>query len=840
MKRVVLLLTCAVLWTYLAGAKWQTITNTSHTFDILPTASAGLFYSSWGGVAQIGPPEDYLDPAWMEEKKIWTTADGLASNDVRNIEYVELSQSLWLGSAFDGISIISPQGVQQLNEELGLPSNRVSKIVSSGSNILVATDDGLASYYYLEGVNFPLLLHSYTVASTGGGLLSNQIGGMELGSNGYLFLSTNLGLNFVHLDSLDVDGAWHSFAGSPVPLGSANKLSLNEEKLLVTGQTAVYLRALDPWTPGWQIYSVAEGLLGEPISSAYLDYWNSIWISYGLWNEDFLSYSRQSDTLLTHVNYMTDPPYVKHWAEFESGLGAKTIARIVPSYNRRTVYLCSWGDGIYSSQDIWAEGRGATGLDFWRHYQPNTIGFPKIRHIITDENHAAWFSSGNLNHLPLRKSALGVSRYLDGTWQTLTTANSPIHTDNVLTTAVDSHNRKWFGTYDVSDGSPEDWDKGVTIWDEQTDTWTLLKSTGMSHWDVEAGVWGPVLPGSSRLLGNTAVHVSQDLHGNIFVACYDDGFSVFNPADSLIAEFTIPNSVYQRSIYSFHNGRQYFFGTESDRGLVIWNHDSLPVTDGDYWLTPAPADLTNCTVYGVVTAESPYEGTQHWIAASTGLFMWDETDWYKWDTSIKRFIYNNASGLWDNDLLYYVDEERLYGSVRTTPTAILLDPFNRVWIGSLEHGISMYDPRTERFTNYYKDNSPLLADYVTAIGYQPTEGLLLIGTPEGLNTLEIGRTIKPETKLEKLKIYPNPFRPQSGVKAVISNFPTQIMPRGTNKCRIYDASGALVIELQENAFSRFEWDGLNGKGKKCGSGVYYVVVNDARGNRRVGKLALLR
>ncbi|HNT52473.1 MAG TPA: hypothetical protein PKH19_03655, partial [Candidatus Syntrophosphaera sp.] len=418
-----------------------------------------------------------------------------------------------------------------------------------------------------------------------------------------------------------------------------------------------------------------------------------------------------------------------------------------------------------------------------------------------------------------RKSALGASRYLDGEWQTFSIANSPIHTDNILCVAVDGQNRKWFGTYDVSTGSPEGWEKGVSVYDENTGEWRLIKDTGTQVWDAEAQAWGDVVPGLAALLGGTAVHISRDQHGNILVACYDDGFSVIGPDDRLIGTFTIPNSVFQRSIFSFHNGRQYFIGTESDRGLVIWNDDSIPVTGGEHWLLPPLTELNDCKIFGVVTVESPYEGTQHWIAASTGLFMWDEAYWYKWDTSVKRFRYNTQTGLWNNDLLYYVDEERLYGSVRTTPTAIMLDPFNRIWIGSLEHGISMYDPQTERFTNYFQENSPLLSNYVTALGYQPTEGLLLIGTPDGLNTLEIGRSIKPETKLERLKLYPNPFRPGGGVQAVISNFPSQILPRGTNKCRIYDASGALVIELKENEFSSFAWDGQNAKGSKCASGV---------------------
>ncbi|MGC9361678.1 MAG: FlgD immunoglobulin-like domain containing protein [Candidatus Syntrophosphaera sp.] len=824
MKKILISTLLALFCLGLGASRWQTITNTSHVYDLMEQ-NGNIIFSTWGGVVELVYPSSDSDLLFsgMQERGVWTTADGLASNDVRNIEYIEFSQSFWFGSAYNGISIVSPQGVQQLNSELGLPSDNVTGIVERGSEILVATGAGIASYYYLEGVNFPLLLHEYTTQNTGGNLLSNSVDAMVLAENDYLFISSAEGINFVHLDSLNADSSWHAFEDAPWVSGYEKHLCVNAEKLLVALPNSVHTHSIEPWVPGWESHTQDTALLNEVIASACIDGLNNIWVSYGLWDEDFLLYTRDIDTLMTCIG---EDDEVRHWAEFEAGLGDKSIRKIV-SLNG-DLYLCGWGDGIFKFEG-----------EEWLRFQPNSIGFPKIRNITTDQNHAAWFSSGVLNTFPLRKSALGVSRYLDGDWETYTVANSPIHTDNVYTVAVDSRDRKWFGTYDVNDTSPDDWRNGVTIWDEEDGIWKLLRRDGQKIWDEDLQSWGAVIPGSDGLLGNTAVHIARDLYGNMLVCCFDDGFSVFDPEDVLIGEFRVPNSVNQRSIYSYHNGRQYFIGTYNDRGLVIWNDDSIPTTDGPHWVIPEPSELSNCEIFGVVSVQTPYEGLQHWIAASNGLFMWDEQDWYKWDTSIKRFKYNSATGQWENDILYYVDEERLYGSVRTTPTAIYLDPFNRVWIGSLEHGISMYDPQTERFTNYYQDNSPLISDYITSLGYTPVEGLLLIGTPEGLNTLQIGRAIKPETELTSLKIYPNPFRPDEDAQVLIVNHPQDTMPRGTNHCRIYDASGALVRKLEEDEFARFAWDGLNAAGKKCSSGIYFAVVNDDAGNRAAAKIALL-
>ncbi|MBP7205423.1 MAG: T9SS type A sorting domain-containing protein, partial [Candidatus Cloacimonetes bacterium] len=75
---------------------------------------------------------------------------------------------------------------------------------------------------------------------------------------------------------------------------------------------------------------------------------------------------------------------------------------------------------------------------------------------------------------------------------------------------------------------------------------------------------------------------------------------------------------------------------------------------------------------------------------------------------------------------------------------------------------------------------------------------------------------------------------------IIRNHPTETLPRGQNRCRIYDASGALVNILEENEFARFDWDGNNAAGKACASGIYFVVVNDEQGNRKTGRVAVLR
>jgi len=315
---------------------------------------------------------------------------------------------------------------------------------------------------------------------------------------------------------------------------------------------------------------------------------------------------------------------------------------------------------------------------------------------------------------------------------------------------------------------------------------------------------------------------------------------VFDKDYNRLGDFQMPGSasVYQSVSYIYHSGSRYFFGLNADDRLVIWNHDSLPIGNNSHWLIPTPPELSTGFIYGVVTIHNIFGDEENWIASSSGLFMWNGLNWYRYDTDIKRRRYN--SGQWVNDTLYYVDEERLFGSVRTSPTAIFLDPFGRIWIGSLENGFTRYDPETERFTNYYQANSPLLANYVTCFGYDPLGGRLMIGTPDGLNTLEIGILVKTEKHLRSVKAFPTPYLPERDGSVRIVNLPSGSMPKGKNTCKIYDSAGQFVIELKENEFARFDWNGDNSFRKKCSSGIYYFVVTSYSGTTRKGKIALIR
>ncbi len=95
------------------------------------------------------------------------------------------------------------------------------------------------------------------------------------------------------------------------------------------------------------------------------------------------------------------------------------------------------------------------------------------------------------------------------------------------------------------------------------------------------------------------------------VMCSDGEVNVFGYEFPNCARFLLPILFLIISFIVYYSGDKYFIGTNDDRGLTIWNHNSLPVSGGAHWIIPPTSDLNSCVVYGVVTFDTPYEGRQH-------------------------------------------------------------------------------------------------------------------------------------------------------------------------------------------------------------------------------------
>ena len=321
----------------------------------------------------------------------------------------------------------------------------------------------------------------------------------------------------------------------------------------------------------------------------------------------------------------------------------------------------------------------------------------------------------------------------------------------------------------------------------------------------------------------------------------------------MISTFYVPWIELYDPITAYIGKDKMLFGSYHD-GIRIYEGDDIPTgnIETEDWTRPEFSELYNSgRIYGIAYRENDWE-SEYWVASSNGLFVLDEFDnWYMLGTIYKREKWDEDEADWVIYQRYFDNEQGLYGYATTLPTAIFADSFDRIWIGTQSNGITVYDGSSDTYTTYNMDNAPLLSNYITAFTYEPITGRLFIGTPEGLNSVEIGVTQNTEKNIydSKIAAFPNPYYPEqstadylsivngisgTGSQAVPGKFPDK------TKCNIYDLSGRQILTLHMSPFKDFRWDGTNEAGKECSSGVYFFVVYDDGGQIGKGTISLIR
>jgi len=823
-----LFLALMILPLLLHAVEWSTYTNTSHIFDAIRVDNK-LFLATWGGLVEYNVTTDANPLYRYQERKTYTNIDGMSDIDTRSLTALtSSSHMIWAGTNSGGVNRLNLSNSAfeaPLTASLGLPSNQVTKMVQRDTLYYVATTSGVSIFYTFPGFAYPAYLFSLDTST---GLSNNVVNDMTFMDNGYLFIATNRGLNYAHVDSLSYLNSWHVFnvANSEMPGDSVYTISAKGNTLAIGTNKGLAKLSFANTHTTWKVWQVTDGLAEKYIHSVYIDRMGQLWLSYGKWNDSFMEVITATATALTMIDANDR---MVSWTVSSGEISTPMIQKITEIDGQ--IWLLTWGDGAIIHKD-----------DNWVTLRTNSIGFNTVTTISTTEDGDIWFGSGYKGAAFTAKGTRGISSLVDGLWASYTHNSSPLTSDNTIALGIDSKGRKWVGSWDVNPMLyPFNWVKGVTIIDDidaNNIRWYKLDNTGLYEYNEALSTY--ILKDATRkLIGNTISFVQPDNHGNMIVGCYDNGLSVFDGDLNKVRDIRLGTASAQEPFCFVESDYGYHFGTLYSVGLITHTGSELPTSDSPHWQN-APLGMTG--VYGgnildLAVRESAY-GQELWIVSTSGVFMYDGVNWYKYDTDIKRRIWSDNT--WQRDVLYYVDEARLFDSVRTQPTAVLVDPFNRVWLASQDNGISMYDSETDRFISYNRGNSPLISNTVTALGYEGKSGKLYIGTADGLSTLNIGKSVIKETKLRNVVAFPNPFYPDKGGIVNIANLPEDEMPIGKNRCAIYDLSGDLVIELKQDVYARFHWDGLNEKGKKCSSGVYLYVVTHDDGSTVRGKIALIR
>jgi len=168
-------------------------------------------------------------------------------------------------------------------------------------------------------------------------------------------------------------------------------------------------------------------------------------------------------------------------------------------------------------------------------------------------------------------------------------------------------------------------------------------------------------------------------------------------------------------------------------------------------------------------------------------------------------------------------------------TCMAVDGGGRLWFGTNGSGVYLVSEDGLTTVQHYTSlNSPLLSDVIRSIAVNPTSNVVMIGTEAGLIAYRSDATSPEKSFSEaKLKIYPNPARPEYSGNVRIEGLTFE------SDVKITTVNGAVVAQ-GKSVGGTFTWNLCDVRGQRVNTGVYYVVVSNQNGSDGiVGKITVI-
>jgi len=817
MKKILSTMILLLVFSAAFGIKnWKSYTNTTHIYEA--TNIDGMLYlSTWGGISVFNPATNSYDD-------IFTTLEGLGENDVRSISKNQVLDQIFVGTRKNGIDRFDSGNFLPAIET----SDNISKVICTDSLTFVSNRDGISLYKIISNWPIPVLWDTYT---NDNGLSSIAVSDFFVTDDGVLIVATDSGLDIVDVTNIDEASNWHHY-------NTGNSDLPSNEVLAVYERDGRVVLGTDNGLAGFDIENIDENWTitesGKSVRALYIDKDNNVWHGFGKWENELLQVTDQEEVGIKTFGSST--------AEWDSQLfNNSAVMGFVEADD--TIFAYFWGEGVYRLKD-----------GNWISYKVNNISASLIKALVIDNDGNLWASNGYRDGTgvsPLPKGTKGVSKYDGTTWVTYNYDNSGIITNNIYSLAVDKNNNIWMGAWWTST-NPMGWEDGISVYQQSSDSWVSLHE-------------------SDGLRNGTIAGISVDDENRTWVSCAGigtGGISVFDESFELLEDFELFEPFVNSHGHEMDDPNLSFIGQNAlyfgggitgIRTWKNWNGSNFPVDGGSNWEKPPFNELITGKIYAI-TSIVRNNLEEIWVGSENGLFQYAYSNvntnlnspgyyWFKYAPHIKRSVYwktSSNSYSWYNTanaFYYYIEgQERLYAGELTFPTAMLVDPFGIIWIGTKTNGLTMYNPDRDVFKTYNTENSPLISNSVTALAYDEITGNLYIGTDDGLSSVQIGigADFNTETDLKKTIAFPNPFKPRNGELLRIENKDKLTMPKGNTKCSIYDLNGNLIRKLEKDSFEQFSWNGNNEAGKECSSGIYFYLVSASDGQTDRGKIALIR
>lgn len=171
-----------------------------------------------------------------------------------------------------------------------------------------------------------------------------------------------------------------------------------------------------------------------------------------------------------------------------------------------------------------------------------------------------------------------------------------------------------------------------------------------------------------------------------------------------------------------------------------------------------------------------------------------------------------------------------------TVTCIAVDPLDNKWFGTKQGVFVLSSDGIQVMNQYNSKNSPIPNDDIKSIAFDAKNGIVYIGTDNGLATLQTS-SILPLQSFNQLLVYPNPFIPGD-------NNVTSLTIDGlirNSSIKILNISGSLIREIKTPGGKIAFWDGKDLNGNTVPTGIYIIVAYDEEANNvMTSKVAVIR
>lgn len=354
-------------------------------------------------------------------------------------------------------------------------------------------------------------------------------------------------------------------------------------------------------------------------------------------------------------------------------------------------------------------------------------------------------------------------------------------------------------------------------------------TTFVAHYDVTNAPLASILPSDPNARSYVRLDGARyDASGNLWLVNnqVDTTLRVLTPAGQWHSIY-LSEIAKHPTLEKMHidtSGRLWILSrryTSATQGGVLCYSPGDLATSTDDRVTFRP-NFTNQD--GVTTAiigvyAMAQEGTDGplWIGTSHGPYRIDRPE----DFANTDFTYTQVK-IARNDGTNQAD----YLLANVPITAIAIDGGNRKWFGTDNDGVYVISPDGQQVLHHFTTaNSPLPSNTISSIAIVPSTGEAFIGTMQGIVSYESGITT-PSATLNKddIKVFPNPVRPTHSGQVMIQGLTFDAEVKITN-------TAGHLMHIGRATGGTYQWDTHNEQGQPVPSGVYYILISTAEGQK---------